>query len=254
MISEMMTGEIESKAGGIQVIARAADVLRILARNSAGLSLAGIAKEADLARSTVQRIVQALEAEGFVESSGSAGGYQLGPALSELVYCRQIDIASEVRPHLERLSAELKETVALFTLSGSKLSAIDRCIPESLLRVVFPVGAIPHPAHELAPGRAILGELPEDQVRTILESTLPAEKVEKELATIEPQPEGARDTGVYIRGVCGFSVPLRTQFGVYALCAVLPDLRAEGREGIILSALQRSRVQIESKIGSDRFD
>ena len=48
---------------GVQVIARAASVLRALENRPEGLSLGQIAKEVGLARSTVQRIVAALAAE-----------------------------------------------------------------------------------------------------------------------------------------------------------------------------------------------
>ena len=42
---------------GVQVIARAAQVLRVLEHETEGLSLGEIAGRVDLARSTVQRIV-----------------------------------------------------------------------------------------------------------------------------------------------------------------------------------------------------
>ena len=47
----------------VQVIARAATILRALEEQPAGLSLGQIAQRVDLARSTVQRIVAALAAE-----------------------------------------------------------------------------------------------------------------------------------------------------------------------------------------------
>src|SRR5205807_1695051 len=55
-----------SGALGVQVIARAASVLRALENRPEGLSLGQIAKEVGLARSTVQRIVAALQAEHFL--------------------------------------------------------------------------------------------------------------------------------------------------------------------------------------------
>ena len=49
--------------GGIQVIARAANILRALEGEGEGLSLGEIAARVDLPRSTVQRIVTALADE-----------------------------------------------------------------------------------------------------------------------------------------------------------------------------------------------
>src|SRR5690606_20618840 len=103
----------DPKNSGIQVIARAAAILRLLGKHASGLSLGALAQETGLARSTVQRIVQALHVEGFVESAGPQGGVRLGPLLGQLVYRQQIDIVDVARPFLEHLCAELNETVAL---------------------------------------------------------------------------------------------------------------------------------------------
>jgi len=47
----------KNNKNGIQVIARAATILRLLKINRSGLSLGQIAAQVDLPRSTVQRIV-----------------------------------------------------------------------------------------------------------------------------------------------------------------------------------------------------
>ena len=51
------------QVGQVQVIARAAAILRTVGEDGGGLSLGQIAQRVGLARSTVQRIVNALEAE-----------------------------------------------------------------------------------------------------------------------------------------------------------------------------------------------
>ena len=53
-------------SSGIQVIARAAAILRACKDGGSALSLAQIAGRVGLARSTVQRIVSALAAEGLL--------------------------------------------------------------------------------------------------------------------------------------------------------------------------------------------
>ena len=60
----------ETERGGVQVIARAAAILRALENEPDGLSLAEVAREVDLARSTVQRIVKALSDEQLVVAQG----------------------------------------------------------------------------------------------------------------------------------------------------------------------------------------
>ncbi len=68
----------------IQVIARAAKVLRSLEGEEDGLSLSQIARLVGLARSTVRRIVVALREEQFVMAASPTSRVRLGPALTRL--------------------------------------------------------------------------------------------------------------------------------------------------------------------------
>ncbi|PQK71359.1 transcriptional regulator, partial [Pantoea ananatis] len=63
----------DEKTGGIQVIARAAKILNALGEHPGGMSLGEIAQVVDLPRSTVQRIVAALDSAELVRSSGAGG-------------------------------------------------------------------------------------------------------------------------------------------------------------------------------------
>src|SRR5271154_4648326 len=68
----------------IQVIARAAAVLRVLETAPEGLSLGAIAEALKLPRSTIQRIVGALEMESLAIGATPTGRVKLGPALLRL--------------------------------------------------------------------------------------------------------------------------------------------------------------------------
>ncbi len=68
------TGPGRGGAGGIQVIARAAEVLRLLRAAPSGLTQAEVVERIGLAKSTVHRILGALEAEGLVTVAGPVGG------------------------------------------------------------------------------------------------------------------------------------------------------------------------------------
>ena len=57
---------------GIQVIGRAAAILRACSAGTAGQSLGDISKTVSLSRSTVQRIVNALVKEGLLRLSASS--------------------------------------------------------------------------------------------------------------------------------------------------------------------------------------
>ena len=77
-----------SLAAGIQVITRAAPILRALHDETAGLSLAQIAERVGLPRSTVQRIVTALSDERLLMTASPDGRVRLGPGLLALAAIR----------------------------------------------------------------------------------------------------------------------------------------------------------------------
>jgi DNA-binding transcriptional ArsR family regulator len=73
---------MENLMEGIQVISRAAAILRAVGAQPDGLSLGKLANATGLARSTVQRIVDALEMEHLVQAG--AGGVRPGWGLRRL--------------------------------------------------------------------------------------------------------------------------------------------------------------------------
>src|SRR5215472_1262759 len=93
----------------VQVIARAAAILRALEHEVSGLSLGQIAQRVNLARSTVQRIVAALQAEKLVIAASPNGRVRLGPTILRLAASARTDFVAVVRPYLTQLSSELRE-------------------------------------------------------------------------------------------------------------------------------------------------
>jgi DNA-binding IclR family transcriptional regulator len=124
----------------VQVIARAATILRALEDENTGLSLGQIAQRVSLARSTVQRIVSALETEKLVIAATPNGRVRLGPAILRLASSVRSDFLAMARPFLERLSQELEETVDLATVKKDQLIFIDQVIGSQRLRTVSAVG------------------------------------------------------------------------------------------------------------------
>jgi DNA-binding IclR family transcriptional regulator len=112
----------------VQVIARAATILRALEEENSGLSLGQIAQRVNLARSTVQRIVAALETEKLVIAATPNGRVRLGPTILRLAASVRSDFVAMARPFLERLSEELHETVDLSTVKKDHLVFIEALI------------------------------------------------------------------------------------------------------------------------------
>lgn len=162
----------EARASGIQVIARASAIMRALGHHPRGLSLAAIAQKVGLARSTVQRIVAALENEALVEPIRPGTGFRLGPAFAQMVHQTHVDIISIARKALEELSDCVQESVILSCMRRQQSSVIDLVVAEHPLRVVFPVGQ-PMPMHATADGKVLLSTLIDDEVSNCLGHTPP---------------------------------------------------------------------------------
>ncbi|MAY40413.1 MULTISPECIES: IclR family transcriptional regulator [Spongiibacter] len=248
----------EDSPGGIQVIARAAAIMRALSEHSSGMSLGAIAKDIDLPRSTVQRIVNALKQEGLVESLSQNGGLRLGPEVSRLVFQAQCDIISQIRPHLEALHSTLGESVALCRLSGSQVIVADTITAERELRIVFPVGTMQIPIYSTASGKSLLLDMDDEEVERLLPEDMPKLTVHtrsrqallKELKTLR-QSGIATDYDEHTIGITGFGIPVETYQGRYCVAVVLPSARVPAIESDIREGLYRCKADIEAKLSTE---
>jgi DNA-binding IclR family transcriptional regulator len=154
-------------AGGIQVINRAARILRALRDEPAGLSLGQIAGKVGLPRSTVQRIVNALSAEGLLMAASPGGRVRLGMEILALAASSRIDVVEIAHPHLKALSEQSGETVDLSVLRKDHLVFVDQVVGPQRLRAVSAVGEV-FPLHSTANGKACLALMDDDDVRARL--------------------------------------------------------------------------------------
>ena len=103
---------------GVQVIARAADILRVLKHDNEGLSLGQIAERVSLPRSTVQRIINALLAERLVMAATAEGGLRLGPEIQALAAAGRINVAELIHPILSDLARQTGANRGSFGVPG----------------------------------------------------------------------------------------------------------------------------------------
>ena len=162
-----MNRHVTNDKSQVQVIARAATILRALEDENAGLSLGQIAQRVNLARSTVQRIVAALEAEKLVIAATPNGRVRLGPTILRLAASVRSDFITLARPLLEQLSEELHETVDLSTVKKDHLVFIDQVIGSQRLRAVSAVGDT-FPLYCTANGKAYLAQLSDTAVEALI--------------------------------------------------------------------------------------
>ena len=220
-------------ADSIQVIARAAAILRTCRDSPSGLSLGVIARAVALPRSTVQRIVRSLAQEGLLIADGKAGGIRLGPEIHALAAASRFDMVELAHPFLKDLSARLGETVDLAVLRGDHMVFIDQIAGSQRLRAVSGVGET-FPLHCTANGKAALAMLDEITVKAICRGPLPsytaatitsASALLKEINRVRKRGL-AHDSEEHSAGICAVGAALRDATGaIHAISVPMPSVR-----------------------------
>ena len=241
----------------VQVIARAATILRALEDENAGLSLGQIAQRVNLARSTVQRIVAALETESLVIAATPNGRVRLGPAILRLAASVRSDFIAAARPFLERLSAELQETVDLAVVKKDHLVFIDQVIGPQRLRTVSAVGET-FPLHCTANGKAYLAQLSEAGVEKLIGRTFEPrtpntitriEALIEELAKVRANNGIAIDREEHSLGICAAGVSLRDPLGnSVAISVPVPSQRFVDQQATIVARLLATKHAMETNM------
>lgn len=226
--------------GGVQVVSRTAAIMRALSAHPGGLSLTAIANEVDLPRSTVQRLVTALEIEGLVDAKGPNGGTRLGPTISSLLATAHADMVVFGRHQLKMLLDTVNETSSIITAVNAQSMVLETMTAEHPLRVVLCQGS-QVPLYACAGGKALLSAYDNELIERLFgpelqpctEHTLTRrEALLKEVAQV-------RDGGIAISrnehtlGMSSLATVVDTSMGIYAFEVTLPDARFDARaEGI----------------------
>lgn len=241
----------------MRMISRAAEVLRALAGNSGNMSLGQIAKATGLPRSTVQRLVGALAAEGFVASQAGEAGVSLGGELVRLGAAVQSDLRTLFRPFLQDLHARTKDTVDLTLLMDNVPVVVDQISSTNALRVVSFIGR-PLPLHATASGKAHLMAMPRDQAAACLKMplhaftshTMTALPQLLKLADTLSEDEFGYDREEFDIGVSALALPVQTRgSGNYAIAVSMPSLRFADRLPLLREALRQAQRGIERTLG-----
>jgi DNA-binding IclR family transcriptional regulator len=233
-----------------------ADVLRALSDAPEGLSLSELAAAVAMPKSTVHRLISALEAEDFVTPAGR-GKIHLGRGIARLGAATRGGLRDEVRPFLLRLHQNLEETVDLSVLDDGGALFIDHIPAPHRLRAVSAVGAS-FPLHCTANGKALLAAMAEDEAAAVLPTRLPAltpktiisrKELWKELQRIR-QDGVAYDREEHTLGICAVGAVINDPYGAVAAISVpVPALRFTGNEAGLARGLSRVCADCSRALG-----
>lgn len=255
----MEQAEKSAEKNQVQVIARAAAILRALEDEKHGLSLGQIAGRVGLARSTVQRIVGALESEKLVVAASPNGRVRLGPALLRLAASVDTDLAAVARPFLAELSSALGETVDLAAVRRDQVVFIDQVVGPQRLRAVSAVGEA-FPLYCTANGKAYLAQLEDAEVERLVSRNLPPRTphTHTRLDALLRELEEVRRLGFaldreeHTLGICAAGVALSDSLGnPIAISVPVPTPRFGGRETAIAERLLVTKRALEERLASE---
>jgi DNA-binding IclR family transcriptional regulator len=159
-----------SSSPNVQVINRMLDILETLADEKEGLRLTELAAKVDLPSSTVHRLLNLMVRRGYVEQDEDTHRHSLGLKIVELYGKLQgrLQLPQRAAPLMQKLAQCTGELVQVAVLSKGEMLYILTQDGTRIPRLHTPVGSR-SPVHCTSLGKAVLAQLEESDVRSIIE-------------------------------------------------------------------------------------
>lgn len=241
----------KSERGGIQVISRAASILRVLKETQSGMSLSKIASRVGLPRSTVQRITSALAEEGFVISDPNGRGLRLGPELSSLAGATEYNIVEHCRLLLNELTQKTGETTDLAVMRGIGMVFLDQVPGTHRLTTVSHVGEV-FPLTTTANGKACLAQLSDADAMKLARNEWERNGMATDIAAFLRELEAVRVSGLaydldeHSTGVSAIGFAFTDWGGqLHAISVPVPSSRFSKQKKNIEAALLETAANIQ---------
>ena len=152
----------------LQTLARGLRILRFVGASPELVRLRDVARAFDLERSVALRILQSLEAEGFLKKHDALKAYSLGPALDTLMRPRSLveRLSERARPFLEELTSITGQTAHVGILEDDRAVLVEVTMAAGPVVVQQSPGDLEH-LYCSAIGKAIYAYLPDAERRRI---------------------------------------------------------------------------------------
>lgn len=134
-------GNAETDGSGVAVLDRTFAIFNAFTADDDKLSLAELSRRTGLYKSTLLRLLSALEFGGFLRKRHD-GRYAIGhqPLRLSALYLASFHAGSVIEPLLEQLSRDLGETASLYVRQRDKRLVLYRVEPARAVRVSVRVG------------------------------------------------------------------------------------------------------------------
>ncbi|SCY34010.1 IclR family transcriptional regulator [Alkaliphilus peptidifermentans] len=170
----------------VQSVDRTLSILEVLSDYQDGLGITDLSGKINLHKSTVHRLLATLIHKGYVIQDNVTNKYQITFKLFELGNKRleNIDLFSVAKPFLKELMSKTNEVVHLVIREGNEIVYIDKVESENTIRMFSKIGRR-SPLYCTAVGKAILAQLPEEEIERIWNNSVIEKFTDHTIITIE---------------------------------------------------------------------
>lgn len=150
-------------------VAKALEVLDLVADAAHPVRFTDLLERAPFPKATLYRLLQTLVAQRMLSYDPDRQVYSMGLRLVRLAHAawEQSALAPIARPHLDRLSADVGETVHLAQLDHAQVLYVDKRNARQPIPMFSEAGKV-GPAYCTGVGKAMLAHLPEDRLPELL--------------------------------------------------------------------------------------
>lgn len=243
-------------------VLRAFEIIQSFSIADPELGPSEISRKTGLPVSTVHRLLRTLNEAHVLEHNAKKGKYRIGPILYAIgnLYIQTTDILKAAEPVMETLNDLTNETVNLGILDKGYMTIIMKEESKEAFRYAIHIGTI-MPAYASAIGKALLSELPAEEIdklypsenlKAVTEKTIPTRTtLKKELVDIKTCGISLDYEGSY-RNVMGIASVIRNNKGeaIAGMSITPPIYEVTEEKKDYLSTLVRSGCSLISyKLG-----
>ncbi|MHB1162702.1 MAG: IclR family transcriptional regulator [Chloroflexota bacterium] len=252
---------MEQDQGNLSSIDKALDLLELLARSEESVSLADLAAELGMPKSSVHRLLQILLRRGYISKDEASHAYALGLRIFALhnLPAQHRRLVSLTRSHLRRLAGRLGLSVNLAVLDPERLGYwVHSETPTSSAAKVTTGDRAP--LHCAGLGKMLLAGLDRERRRAVLDRLVLQAKTPKTITDrgeLEAELDRIADRGHAIDdeentlGIRCVAAPIRSAEGLVvaaisltALAPVMSPDRIEDYAAEIMAAARELSVQL----------
>jgi IclR family KDG regulon transcriptional repressor len=248
----------------VPAVDRAVKVLELLSAAPQGLSLAQLAVQTQVPKSTLFRILRTLHQHGIVVEDPERKVFSLGMRLLGWgnVALARIDVKTIAHAHLLKLAHETRESFYLALLDHDEVILVDRVDTPEIWKMVTRLGHR-SPFHCTATGLVLVADMQDSAVNEMItrhglkrftSSTITSvAKLKKRLKQVRELGYSIVD-GEYKPDLFAVAVPIWDHTGkaVASLMTAIPSVRSSKDKKLasnLLAVLKREAALISKKIG-----